>query len=802
MSEAPQGRDAARVHLAAAESVLRSLKGRRRERPPAALGWRTARIAVERLTRALETWAAAGEAPRRPDWERRRREVEARLLKVEESLRELERRQEELDLLWERAAAEVDASEQARLLLAEDAGGAPSRLPSLAAGVERLAGLWERLRADRRSAERERERFETAWRWLPAAADRVGRAVPAQVSGEWAALARRLRELDRRRRAEKPAADAAPEELLEERRRHDQARAAAEQLGDAVREASAREEAAAEREQAAVAESARWQGLYATAREAAESLRREAAEASRRVAALEAGLGEARGAAADASARAARLEEERDGLRAAAHAERSALQRTLEDTEEDRRERVAAIGAERARLLDAAAAAEGEAAAARRRAETAAAASLAAEDASRRAEAALGEARREAERARAAEAALRLELERQRARQAERDLEEGRLAHRVIEAERVSRQASQTLEEERRAFDRRAAELERLASAQAMRRERDEALARAQALESGLAAEGALVERLAGLLGKAQAWGESARQAWQESAAALGASLEQRERELRAAVAGLSEAMAKVPAPAPAPPEPARAEPLAEVRREPEIWEAQDKTVVLPPARASAPAPAQGPAQPDWARLAPLLADPLAEAAARLREAALQGPSDEVLVCMRAAAAQLARALDALRTLRALNGAAEPLSVTRLDEAAAKALSGWREPFEERKIELVVEVPKGLAASAASEGLALVLYQLTRNAFDAMRGGGKLKVSGGKDEAGPWLKVSDSGSGLPEGLSVEPFRWASPGRLGLGLAASSAVMKRMGGKLELGGGPYGAEVTLRFGAAD
>ena len=98
-----------------------------------------------------------------------------------------------------------------------------------------------------------------------------------------------------------------------------------------------------------------------------------------------------------------------------------------------------------------------------------------------------------------------------------------------------------------------------------------------------------------------------------------------------------------------------------------------------------------------------------------------------------------------------------------------------------------------------------VLWNLLRNAVDAMPKGGTIHVAvGGKNTDSPeaFLSVRDTGSGIAsEHLDhiFEPFFSRKPGGTGLGLATTARIVEAHKGTIEVESRPgQGATFTIRL----
>ncbi|NJM82382.1 MAG: HAMP domain-containing histidine kinase [Tabrizicola sp.] len=104
----------------------------------------------------------------------------------------------------------------------------------------------------------------------------------------------------------------------------------------------------------------------------------------------------------------------------------------------------------------------------------------------------------------------------------------------------------------------------------------------------------------------------------------------------------------------------------------------------------------------------------------------------------------------------------------------------------------LIDVAPGLMLRADSEQLHRVLSNLVRNARQAIEATGEpgtIEISAGEADAEWWIKVGDTGPGLPvkarEHLFAAFQGGARKGGTGLGLAIASELVRGYGGRLEL-----------------
>ncbi len=107
-------------------------------------------------------------------------------------------------------------------------------------------------------------------------------------------------------------------------------------------------------------------------------------------------------------------------------------------------------------------------------------------------------------------------------------------------------------------------------------------------------------------------------------------------------------------------------------------------------------------------------------------------------------------------------------------------------------VTVLVDVPADLTIRADAEQLFRVLSNLVRNARQAIEttgNPGTVEVSAGEDDADWWLRVGDTGPGLPPKARDHLFSafqgGARKGGTGLGLAIAAELVRGHGGRLEL-----------------
>jgi signal transduction histidine kinase len=110
----------------------------------------------------------------------------------------------------------------------------------------------------------------------------------------------------------------------------------------------------------------------------------------------------------------------------------------------------------------------------------------------------------------------------------------------------------------------------------------------------------------------------------------------------------------------------------------------------------------------------------------------------------------------------------------------------------EGSVSCLIDVAPSMMVRADVEQLHRVLSNLLRNArqaIEATGAPGTIEISGGEDDAEWWIKVGDTGPGMPAKAREHLFTafqgGARKGGSGLGLAISAELVRGHGGKLEL-----------------
>lgn len=155
----------------------------------------------------------------------------------------------------------------------------------------------------------------------------------------------------------------------------------------------------------------------------------------------------------------------------------------------------------------------------------------------------------------------------------------------------------------------------------------------------------------------------------------------------------------------------------------------------------------------------------------------------------------ISRAVNLCETTLAFGKAEEPpptLSRFMLAGLVEDVADGERPPAAEAQIDFVVDVAPSLVIRADREQLYRVISNLVRNARQAIAATGKpgtIEIGAGEEAEGWWIRVQDTGPGLPQKARENLFRPFSggvkKGGTGLGLAIAAELVRGHGGRLDL-----------------
>jgi signal transduction histidine kinase len=141
-----------------------------------------------------------------------------------------------------------------------------------------------------------------------------------------------------------------------------------------------------------------------------------------------------------------------------------------------------------------------------------------------------------------------------------------------------------------------------------------------------------------------------------------------------------------------------------------------------------------------------------------------------------------------------------------LSEWLPRVLAPWREAAQARRLRWSAEIPENLPTlSVDADRLGQAVGNLLSNAIKYTPLGGEVKVAAGSVDEEIWIKVSDSGPGIPleeQDKVFTPFyrgqqRRRFPQGLGLGLSIARDQVTAHGGRLDLVSTPgQGSQFTI------
>ncbi|HSH94288.1 MAG TPA: ATP-binding protein, partial [Roseimicrobium sp.] len=143
------------------------------------------------------------------------------------------------------------------------------------------------------------------------------------------------------------------------------------------------------------------------------------------------------------------------------------------------------------------------------------------------------------------------------------------------------------------------------------------------------------------------------------------------------------------------------------------------------------------------------------------------------------------------------------LAETNLSEVLAEVLSFQQRELEDRGIEVEAETPSDLPVVMADRNqLKQVFFNITKNAMEAMRPGGKLRIRTRADDDNVYLLFGDTGAGIKQEDLVklfQPYHTTKTGGHGLGLMIVQRILREHGGQVGIESKEgVGTLVTLQF----
>lgn len=151
----------------------------------------------------------------------------------------------------------------------------------------------------------------------------------------------------------------------------------------------------------------------------------------------------------------------------------------------------------------------------------------------------------------------------------------------------------------------------------------------------------------------------------------------------------------------------------------------------------------------------------------------------------------------------------QPLSIKRenLNEIVEESVAFLKSEIEDRDIVVGVELDKGIPPIEVDrDQIKQAFYNIIRNAFQAMKTGGILRIRSGADETHQFVEFSDTGGGIaPENIGrvFEPYFTTKSSGSGLGLLIVRRIVRAHGGEVIMESAEgKGLTLTIRLPRAD
>lgn len=139
--------------------------------------------------------------------------------------------------------------------------------------------------------------------------------------------------------------------------------------------------------------------------------------------------------------------------------------------------------------------------------------------------------------------------------------------------------------------------------------------------------------------------------------------------------------------------------------------------------------------------------------------------------------------------LQALRPSKPNLTVGSVAQPVKDCLATLKTLFEERRIRVGLNLPGALPPVAIDKDqIQQVLFNLIKNALEAMKDGGSLELDIGSDDNDIILKITDDGLGMaPDQVAhlFEPYRTTKSHGTGLGLMITARIIHDHGGTIDV-----------------
>jgi len=177
------------------------------------------------------------------------------------------------------------------------------------------------------------------------------------------------------------------------------------------------------------------------------------------------------------------------------------------------------------------------------------------------------------------------------------------------------------------------------------------------------------------------------------------------------------------------------------------------------------------------------------------------GPSEikRLAANMHSAAARMRKLLKEVSCAIAENKSA--VEICDINEVISAAVEAAFESTEHHSVRVSIDAPGGIEVPLARCRIERAFFNLIINAFEAMPGGGEVRICARKAGACVVVEIEDTGPGVPDEIRGRIFhQFVTAGKangLGLGLAFSRQAVLDHGGDLWLETAP-GARFVMRF----